>query len=257
MSELTKQILPILRSTRDISLPSWGTIEARLQKTKSATDLVTDIDYKIEELLAKNLLKVDSTISFVGEEFGGDRSANRFWLVDPIDGTSHYVRGLPFCTTMIALIENGQVTFSAIYDFLNDRMYHAERGKGAYCNNEPIFVSTRPLSMAYISFEGKLESDEDKKIHAQLLEQTRLVGMLGSGWEFAMVASGKLEGRVCIDSYGKDYDFAPGSLLVSEAGGIVTNTGSPSYNYTNLNLIAASKVTYQALTTGPNRIVGL
>ena len=75
-----------------------------------------------------------------------------------------------------------------------------------------------------------------------------------SGFEFAMVASGKLDGRLCFDSYGKDYDFAPGSLLVEEAGGVVANIGSREYDYRNGNFIAANPLVFKQLTEGPDAI---
>ena len=78
-----------------------------------------------------------------------------------------------------------------------------------------------------------------------------------AGHEFAMVASGKLEGRIMYDPYGFDYDFAPGSLLVSEAGGVVTNIGSDKYDYRNLNSIAANPKLHQALTEGEGALFPL
>ena len=70
------------------------------------------------------------------------------------------------------------------------------------------------------------------------------------GWQFAMIASGKMEARIAKDGWGKDWDYAAGSLLVQEAGGVVANIGQKNYQYTNLDLIACNKVIYQELTEG-------
>src|SRR4029078_7839963 len=87
--------------------------------------------------------------------------AERLWLVDPIDGTAHFIRGLPFCTTMLALIEDVTVTFSAIYDFVNDIMYYAERGRGSYQDGKRIRVSGRPLADSYIGWETHIDKPEN------------------------------------------------------------------------------------------------
>ncbi len=227
------------------------------QKSASATDVVTKIDFEIEEYLAKEFSKIDTTVAFVGEEYGGDRSAAKQWLVDPIDGTAHFVRGLPFCTTMVALIENGQVIFSAIYDFVNDIMYHAERGKGAYKNGEAIRVSDRPFGSSYMFYESNLNKGDNLNTYLKFKKKTMVLNTLNAGYEFSLIASGKIEGRVCLDPFGKDYDFAPGSLLVSEAGGMVANIGSAEFDYRNLNFIAANKLVYTELTTGEDAVFPL
>ena len=251
------EVLAIIRSTRRKSLPLWGKVEVQSQKSASATDVVTKIDFEIEEYLAKEFTKIDPTIAFVGEEHGGDRTAPRHWLADPIDGTAHFVRGLPFCTTIMALIENGKVSFSAIYDFVNDIMYHAERGKGAYKNSETIRVSDRPLGSSLMFYESNLNKDDNLNTYLAFKKKTTILNTLNAGYEFSLIASGKIEGRICLDPFGKDYDFAPGSLLVAEAGGIVANIGSKEFDCQNLNFIAANKVVYEELTFGQDAIFPL
>jgi fructose-1,6-bisphosphatase/inositol monophosphatase family enzyme len=255
--ELTTSALSLIRSTRAMSLPRWGNVEVASTKNGSATDVVTEIDLAIEEYLATEFRRLDPGIGFVGEEHGGDRDKARHWLVDPIDGTAHYVRGIPLCTTMVALIEDGQVTFAAIYDFVNDVMYHALRGGGAFKNGKAIHVSDRPLSRAYMFYESNLRKGDNLQTYLAFKEQAQVLNLLNAGHEFALVASGKIEGRICLDPYGKDYDFAPGSLLVAEAGGVVANIGSAGFDYTDLNFIAANKSVYQALTSGEDALFPL
>ena len=235
-------------------MPHWGNAEVLRQKTESAGDVVTKLDEEVERYLANGLSKVLPGIAFVGEEFGGDRSAERFWLCDPIDGTQHFIRGLPFCTTMLALVENGQIIFSVIYDFINDIAYHAEQGKGAYENNKPIRVSNRPITNSYISYEARLNKPEDQQKFLQLRAKVILLNTISAGYELAMVATGKLEARICFDPYGGDYDYAPGALLVQEAGGKVVNLGTDTYDYRNVNLIAANPLVHNSLTQGPDAI---
>ncbi len=256
-AEKIQKVLAIVRATRELSLPSYGNAEVDKRKSEDATDIVTKLDYAIEEYLAKRLREVDDTITFVGEEYGGDRTAKRFWLCDPIDGTGNYVRGIAVCSTMLAYIENGEVTFSVIYDFVHDDMYHAVRGGGAFRNGEPIHVSNRGRAGAYIFYESNLDIPGNMDIYHQIRNRTAILKTMSAGYEFAMVASGKAEGRICKDPYGKDYDFVPGCLLVAEAGGVVKNLGKDSYEYANLDFIAGTPELYQGLTAGSDAVFSL
>jgi fructose-1,6-bisphosphatase/inositol monophosphatase family enzyme len=80
-----QKILDIIRNTRTISLPAWGNVDVLRNKGAGTHDVVTELDESIERLLASEFSKIEPDIQFVGEEFGGNRSAKRFWLVDPID----------------------------------------------------------------------------------------------------------------------------------------------------------------------------
>lgn len=235
-------------------LPQWGKAEIVKQKNPNGADVVTALDLEVEHFLSDRLRSIDPGITFAGEEYGGARTDERFWLCDPIDGTAHYVRGLPFCTVMLALIEKGKVTFSVVYDFLNDVVYHAERGKGAFRNDERIKVSTRTFGNAYFVWESHLEKQKNLDTFLKLYKKMIPVKTISAGWEFAMVASGKLEARVTFDPHGKDYDFASGSLLVEEAGGIVANLGTRTYDYRNTDFIAANPVVFKELTEGPDAV---
>ena len=239
-------ILKIVRSTREISFPFWGNITSTT-KESNERNIVTEIDTKVEMFLQESFYEIDPNTSFVGEETGGDKTAGRFWLVDPIDGTQHYVRGLPFCTTMVSLIESGQVTFSAIYDFVNDVLYHAEIGNGAYADEEKISVSNRSAAAAFICYESNWNTGDSLEKHREVRKKIQTLQFSCSGYEHILVATGKIEGRVGYHPYAQDHDIAPGSLLIKEAGGIVTNIGSETFDYQNTNYIATNKAVYDSL----------
>ena len=226
---------------------NWGQIDHK-SKTEVG-QVVTELDHQTELFLAKQFKKFDNSIGFRGEEFGTHQSGKRTWLVDPIDGTIHFIRGLPFCTTMISLIEDGQVVIGIIHDFVADQTYWAIKGQGAFKDSQPIKVSDRHLG------GHSLIGIETSKTEIYLKARRRLRGedlgkvliTCNSGWELAMVACGKMDARVVCLGFGKDYDYAAGSLIVQEAGGIVRNLGSTGYDYTNCNHIAASAVVYHDL----------
>lgn len=219
--------------------------------------VVTKLDRQTERFLAKELSKFSADIGFRGEEFGVHSHANTTWLVDPIDGTAHFIRGIPFCTTMVALIEDGKVVMSVIHDFVRDDTYWAIRGGGAFCNDKRIFVSQRSLKQSLISFETKLEKPENYEKYLAVRGQAGIIATINCGFEFAMIASGKLDGRIGLDPYGMDWDFAPGSLLVAEAGGVVTNIGKDTYDYQNHDFIIANAVVHKELTGGNNPVFPL
>ncbi len=246
-------IKPIIKKAREIALPYYGNV-AHIEKSAQMNDVLTALDTEIETYLKSELAIHYPDIAFVGEETGGDRSATRKWLCDPIDGTALFVRGMPFCTTMLALIEDGQVTFSVIYDFVTDHFYHAIKGAGAFCDGAPIHVSDRSSGKAYLSWETHLTKPENLETHFQLMKHGSFFKTMTAGHEFILVATGKIEGRICFDPFGGDYDYAAGSLLVSEAGGVVANIGSSVYDYTNLNFIASNKEIFSALTQGPDAV---
>ena len=247
-------VLPIVRSVRDIVLPEWGTAELVINKSDHPADAVTEVDKKVEKVLREKLAIAHPDISFVGEEDGGNREAKRFWLVDPIDGTGHYMRGLPFCTVMLALIENQRINFSVVYDFVSDTMYYATRGEGCFANETRLGVSNRKLSDAYIILESNIVKSENKLLHDKLFARTGILIAMTAGWSLAMVAAGKLDGRVTVDGWGFDYDFAAGSLLVEEAGGIVANIGSQTYDYRDRDFLACNEEVFRELTEGPEAI---
>lgn len=232
-----KKVLPIIKSAGKELLKYYGKIKISSQKGKLAHSVVTKLDLKTEKYLAASLHKIFPAIDFFGEEFGGKKNAKRFWLVDPIDGTAHFIRGIPFCTTMIALIDSGQVVFSAINNFVTGEIFHAELGRGAKLNSKTIHVSDRRLVDGYLTYEMNLDKKGNLDLFTDLKKKTMLFKTVTCGYEFGLIAQGKIEGRIALDPYGGDWDYAAGSLLITEAGGRAVNIGKNSYDYTNHSFI--------------------
>lgn len=235
----------VAKSARVQLIDSFGNIQSRNKNNRDiASSIVTDIDRKVERSFKQQLTRAWPEIGFYGEETGKTGSIDTFWLVDPLDGTNYYVRGLPMCASMISLIDRSQVVLSIIYDFINDDIYWAIRGGGAYRNDSSISVSDRPLENSLVSLESSLANEA---LIESLRATTSLVSYRSSGYESILVASGKLEAKICIEPFGGDWDYAPGSLLVEEAGGVVANIGQSSYNYQNHNFILSSTAFYEEL----------
>lgn len=243
-----KRIWSCVESLRPKLLEAQGNIEHRLKDDKSA---VTEMDTYAEAELAKALAALDSGIPFGGEESGVDFSKSTLWLVDPIDGTEPFIRGIPFATNMVTLIDNNEPVFSVIYNFVLDEFYMAIKGRGATCNGHAIHVSSRTIDRSWVVLQNK-GTDGLNDALAERVLRVRKYG--ATGQHMAYVASGALDGIIQYRGDGHEWDFAPGSLLVQEAGGRVANVGIDTYNYRNLDLVGGNPVIFDELMEFMNQI---
>jgi myo-inositol-1(or 4)-monophosphatase len=240
-----KRIRVLLHELRPKLFETHGAIEHKLKDDKSA---VTEMDLLVETRLKAALAELDSSVGFSGEETGTDYDQKTFWLVDPIDGTEPFIRGLPFATNMIALIDNGQPVMGVIYNFTMDEYYLAMKGKGATCNGHAIHVSTRPLDRSFVvcgsGFVKRGLGESQRRLQQKIRAFTQ---NNASGFEMSHVASGAYDARIVWNSVGKPWDFAPGALLIQEAGGRVENIGTGKYDFRDVEFIAANPVIFDDL----------
>ena len=181
-------------------------------------DIKLVIDQKTEALIRSHLKKTN--IDILGEEYGGQISSKIYWVVDPIDGTANYFRGLDSCCISIALFEADECVIGIIYNFNSDQMYTAVKGEGAFLNDVKISVSdiTEKSKASITTGFPASESVETSMNFLNGLVGWKKVRMFGSAaLSCAYVASGKC------DYYSEKgvylWDFAAGICLVKEAGG--------------------------------------
>jgi histidinol-phosphatase len=190
-----------------ISLPRFGAADLRVDRKPDLTP-VTDADRAIEQAL--RALVSDRGEGFFGEEDGGDAEGVR-WIVDPIDGTKNFVRGIPVWATLIALERNGEFVLGVVSAPALGRRWWAARGEGAYCNGLPIRVSAAS-QLADAAVSAALASDL-----AALEEVAWHARGLGDFWQHVLVAEGALD--AAIDYPLKLWDYAALVPIVEEAGG--------------------------------------
>ena len=185
---------------------------------ETGRDIKLVIDQKTEELIRSHLKKTN--IDILGEEYGGQISSKIYWVVDPIDGTANYFRGLDSCCISIALFEGDECVIGIIYNFNNDQMYTAVKDEGAFLNDVKISVSdiTEKSKASITTGFPASESVESSMNFLNGLVGWKKVRMFGSAaLSCAYVASGKC------DYYSEKgvylWDFAAGICLVKEAGG--------------------------------------
>lgn len=183
-------------------------------------DIKLIIDQDTEKLIRSSLEKTN--IPILGEEYGGEISDERYWVIDPIDGTANYFRGLNECCVSIALMEGNEALIGVIYNFNVDQMYTAIKDHGAFLNNTKITVSDVALKSKASITTGfpASETIESSMNFLENLKDWKKVRMFGSAaLSCAYVASGKC------DYYAEKgvylWDIAAGICLVKEAGGSV------------------------------------
>ena len=218
MEELAREGGRIMLSAHHIS--------AR-EKTGDA-DLVTEYDLAVQETIRTGLARLLPDARFVGEESKDNRSPSegKCFVVDPIDGTTNFIKNYRHSAVSIAYLENGQVERGVVYDPYQNEMFCAKRGKGAFVNQTQIFCSQVPLSHGVIGI-GTCPYYVDLRTKtlaaaAQLIKQCQDLRRGGSvALDLCYTAAGRLDGFFELQL--SPWDYAAGSLIVTEAGGVITN----------------------------------
>jgi len=210
-------VINVFKAFRGELLSVFGNIE---HTSKADHSPVTVYDVKVEEALKASLADAFPEIGFEGEETGASGNRETYWLVDPIDGTSSFIRGLPFSTNMAALVHDGVVIAAVIYDFVNDVLYTALKGRGSFKNGERIQLKERPEGSHFVYAMSHTGFGHIQEALRELKMRT-LLPVGASGHEYALLAEGKIDGIVNMERGRGLHDNAPGVLLVEEAGGIL------------------------------------
>ena len=229
---MLKEIAALVRRSGEIVL-SARDVQAHTHEKGGAADLVTEYDVAVEEFLKKELLILLPEAIFYGEESDHDADPTRGWafIVDPIDGTTNFVRNLHQSAISVALAKDGVVEYGVVYDPYKDELFSAQRGAGAFLNGVPITVSTRPLEQGIFGMGTAIYRREylepTMRLTTQLFKRSCDFRRLGAAaLDLCNVACGRydvfFEYNLC------PWDYAAGSLVITEAGGTVsTLEGSP------------------------------
>ena len=207
----------------------FGEIEKLQVSKKGPRDFVTKTDKHVEKILIDELSKSKKNYSFITEETGkiNNKDKENIWIIDPIDGTTNFLHGIPHFAICIALKSNGEITSGVIFDPIKDEMFFAEKNKGAYLNNHRLRVSKKN------SIDDCLFSSNHEGVKFSNFNM-RYSGC--AALDLAYVASGRLDGF-----FQKNinlWDVAAGALMVKEAGGVVTDINK--FNTNNIDIRASS-----------------
>ena len=207
----------------------YGEVENLQVSRKGPGDFVSAADRKAEEVLRDALMKARPGYSLVLEENGIIEGTDKShtWHIDPLDGTSNFLHGVPHFAVSVGLEREGQIVAGVIFDPIKDELFVAERGKGAYLNNRRLRVSGRQdMADALVGYGTPYLG---RGSHPRLLRELGAVMAVAGGprrmgsaaLDMAYVACGRLDAYWERDL--QTYDFAAGVILVREAGGFVTS----------------------------------
>ncbi|KAJ4921041.1 hypothetical protein JOQ06_005163, partial [Pogonophryne albipinna] len=226
-------------------------VERSVMTKSCSVDLVTQTDQQVEQLIIQSVRDKFPTHRFIGEESvaAGEPCVltdEPTWIIDPIDGTTNFVHAFPFVAVSIGFSVNKQMEFGVVFSCLEDKMYTARRGGGAFCNGERLQVSSQEdIQQAMVCTE--FGSSRDPEVVENIFCSLRAVlsipthGVRGAGTaaiNMCLVASG------CVEAYYEIgihvWDIAAGALLVTEAGGVLMDVQGGPVDLMSRRVLAAN-----------------
>ena len=198
-----------------------------IEEKEGPANFVTSYDVLVQNLLKEGLQKLFPNAKFIGEE-GSKVTYNdqgEFFIVDPIDGTTNFIKDYHMSCISVAHVMNGEVDFAMIYNPYLDELFWAVKGEGAYCNEKRIHVSEQPLSNGIVLFgSSPYDADLAKKsfevAYEYFLKALDIRRSGSAALDLCMIAAGRAE--LFFELMLSPWDYAAGMLIVHEAGGIVT-----------------------------------
>ena len=221
------------RSAGNVLLRNLSRLDALNVVEKGRQDYASEVDSQAEEAAVRELRRAAPDYAILGEEGGLQGKGRSTWVIDPLDGTSNYLRGLPHWCVSIALVENGEPVHGVIFDPIRNELFTASKGYGAVLNDKRIRVAERKTLEGALIGTGFHPRERERlgaqlECTRQLMTQAEDIRRAGSAaLDLAYVAAGRLdayyEGGV------KPWDIAAGVLMVREAGGKVCDQkGAPT-----------------------------
>jgi myo-inositol-1(or 4)-monophosphatase len=208
-------------------------------------DLVTEADHASEKAIFKVIQQNHPDHFILSEETGSmPTQSNIKWIIDPIDGTINFANGIPICCVSIGVEENGEMMMGAVYNPFMNELFFAEKGKGAFLNDQPIKVSNKNNLLTSCLVTGfpyqYLDTENGPlQIFEKLIRKSIPVRRLGSAaLDLCWTAAGRFDGFY--EHKLQAWDSAAGYLIVQEAGGMVTDLKGEKYNPYQPGIIASN-----------------
>ena len=203
----------------------FGEVEKLQVSRKGPRDFVTKTDKRVENIIIEELSKTKKNYSFLSEEAGNinNKDEENIWIIDPIDGTTNFLHGIPHFAICIALQSKKEIVSGLIFDPIKDEMFFAEKNKGSYLNNQRLRVSKKNI------LDDCLFSSNHEGVKFSDLNM-RCTGC--AALDLAYVAAGRLDGF--FHNSINLWDVAAGSLMVREAGGVINDLNKFSKNSINI-----------------------
>ncbi len=232
----------------------FGEVEQLQVSRKGPADFVSTADLKAEKAVKAELQKARPDFGFLMEESGSaeGRDKTTRWIVDPLDGTTNFLHGLPHWAVSIALEREGEIVAGVVYEPVRDEMFWAEKGQGCFLNAQRLRVSERrrlddSLIATGIPFKGRGDHPHFLRQQTAVMAEVAGIRRFGSAaLDLAYVAAGRYEGFW--ETGLSPWDIAAGILMVSEAGGFVTEIGGGRNPLYGPDLLAANSHLHRSLS---------
>ena len=224
-----------------VLIRDFGEVEKLQVSVKGPSDFVTNTDKKVEKIIIEELTKSKKKYSIISEEIGKINNSDKenFWIIDPIDGTTNFLHGIPHFAISIALQSENEIASGLIFDPIKNEMFYAEKNSGAFFNNQRIRVSKKKkIEECLFATGGKKESKFNLNV--------RKSG--SAALDMAYVASGRFDGFFQDEL--NIWDIAAGVILINEAGGKINNIDYSSIE--DIKVIASSNSIYEKMLENIN-----
>ena len=224
-----------------ILIRDFGELEKLQVSTKGPSDFVTNSDKKVEKILIEELTKSRNKFSIISEEIGEVKNSDKdnYWIIDPIDGTSNFLHGIPHFAISIALKSNKEIVSGLVFDPIKNEMFYGEKNNGAYFNNQRIRVSKKKnLDECLFATGGKNE----------ILNSLNVRKTGSAALDMAYVGAGRYDGY--FQKNLNIWDIAAGIIIVNEAGGKINDINYSSNEVSKI--LAGSNSVYDKMIENLN-----
>ncbi|MBN2423713.1 MAG: inositol monophosphatase [Calditrichaceae bacterium] len=239
-------------SAGKIIMDNFRKLPADAVRKKAANDFLSFVDENSERAIIETIKSEYPDHAFHAEESGRSEHSNQYrWIIDPLDGTTNYIKGIPVFAVSIGLKKDDELVLGVIYDPVGKELFWAEKGKGAYLNDKPIRVTeNEQLSDSFIGtgfpFKVKRLLPEYLATFQSVFNESLGIRRMGAAAvDLAYVAAGRFDGFWEIGL--NPWDVAAGTVIIREAGGMVSDFWNKPYFLENHYMVATNGKIHQAL----------
>ena len=241
MNSISPNLNLMIKACEKVSkviIRDFGELENLQVSKKGPKDFVTKTDKRVEKILIDELTKSKKNYSFITEETGKilNKNKSNFWIIDPIDGTTNFLHGVPHFAISVALQINDEIVIGLIFDPIKNEIFYAEKNNGSYMNNNRIRVSKK-TNLDECLFASN--NDGVKSIYPKL--NTRNTGC--AALDLAYVGCGRFDGY--FHNNINIWDVAAGKIIIDEAGGKVNDIDK--FNINKINIRAGNPSIYDKM----------
>lgn len=258
MNEFKELAVRAAREAAEILMSNFGAVREKDIETKHQSDFVTWVDKSSEQRIIEIIHAQYPHHNICAEESTKDDAGEYRWIIDPLDGTTNYIHGVPVFTVSIGLEYNGEMILGVVYDPNRKELFYAEKGGGAFLNGEAIAVSEisdKKLALLATGYPFRVNQyiDVYQQSFKELFLQVSGIRRAGSAaLDLCYVACGRYDGFWELDL--KPWDLAAASIIIAEAGGKITDFSGGNEVLKTGNTIAANAHLYPFLLQTINQV---